>query len=747
MKFSDFVKEHRPLVIAGALLLFLAAVVALVLAASLPGGAAGAASATVTAGESGYLSPADVAVYDHFAFFADATSNQVIKVDLNGAASVAMKNKDVGLPVNGVYADENHLYALEGGLDGKVAVLDQNASASATISVGHTPVAAVSSEDGRTLYVVNRFSGDLSVVDLSENKVTATLPVGREPMAIVRKENKLYIALHLPESAASDETVSAAVAVVSTDNLSAESEVKKIPLVSGSQGVKDLAFSSDGKYLYTVSVISRYAYPTTQLQEGWVNTNGINIIDTQTDTLLTAVLLDDSTRGAANPSGIAVTGGKIAVTIAGENQLMIVDEAAMLQKLQAVPEGEIAAVADDLTFLTGLKTRVPLQGKGPRAVEVIAEGEVMVADYFSAQGERVKLDDPSSTSVISLGESAEPGPVRRGEILWNDSTSCFQAWESCASCHPDARMDALNWDNLNDGLGNHKNTASMVYSYRTSPVMATGARESGELASRRGMLYIQYGKLSDEEMGDIDAYLRSLQPIESPYLNKDGTLTASAESGKALFESEGCVTCHPAPLYTDRTAHKSPYSGEDGTWENREMYTPSLVECWRAAPYSYTGMQTDMVEIVKRFDADKSLTEQQAKDLAAFVLSIGDAGESYGVVEVFTREGEGEEKAVLPVPGSALSSFTVMKQSGESDEATVKWTLSGGSEGEVTGELKLDAMSPGDTATLSFGEEPPVFAEGTTLTIEIADGEGNALASPYRLTCKAAGGAASGSSK
>lgn len=113
-------------------------------------------------------------------------------------------------------------------------------------------------------------------------------------------------------------------------------KVTKISLVNGSQGVKDLAFSEDGKYLYTVSVISRYEYPTTQLQDGWVNTNGINVIDVAGGKPVTAVLLDDADYGAANPYGIVVKNGKLAVTLAGHDQLMVVDEAKMRAALEKV---------------------------------------------------------------------------------------------------------------------------------------------------------------------------------------------------------------------------------------------------------------------------------------------------------------------------------------------------------------------------------------------------------------------------
>ena len=39
--------------------------------------------------------------------------------------------------------------------------------------------------------------------------------------------------------------------------------------------------------------------------------------------------------------------------------------------------------------------------------------------------------------------AAEMTEVRKGEQYFNDATLCFQKWQSCASCHPDARADGL----------------------------------------------------------------------------------------------------------------------------------------------------------------------------------------------------------------------------------------------------------------------------------------------------------------
>ena len=64
-------------------------------------------------------------------------------------------------------------------------------------------------------------------------------------------------------------------------------------------------------------------------------------------------------------------------------------------------------------------------------------------------------------------------------MLFNDAEICFQHWQSCASCHPDARVDGLNWDLMNDGLGNPKNTRSMLLVHQGGPAMSLGVRRIG----------------------------------------------------------------------------------------------------------------------------------------------------------------------------------------------------------------------------------------------------------------------------
>jgi cytochrome c peroxidase len=125
----------------------------------------------------------------------------------------------------------------------------------------------------------------------------------------------------------------------------------------------------------------------------------------------------------------------------------------------------------------------------------------------------------------------------------------------------------------------------------------------------------------------IDEYLKSLEPVPSPYL-VDGKLSEAAERGKKLFFSDriGCAKCHPEPLYTDLKSHNV---SSKGKYDRRDDFdTPSLIEVWRTAPYLHDGRYTTIKALIKenqhgKFHGDvENLSEQELNDLVEFVLSL-----------------------------------------------------------------------------------------------------------------------------
>jgi hypothetical protein len=368
-----------------------------------------------------------------------------------------------------------------------------------------------------------------------------------------------------------------------------------------------------------------------------MNTSAVSVIDARECAHIATVLLDEIDLGAANPWGLACTPDGLVLAIAheGTHEVSLIDRPALHERIGRAAKGEkvtevsssLDSIQNDLAFLHGIRRRVPVGGKGPRAVAV-AGSRVAAACHFSDCVQLVELgSDPRFVEVreIVLAERTEPDAARRGEMLFHDATTCFQHWQSCTTCHPDGRADALNWDLLNDGIGNPKQTKSMVRAIQTPPAMISGIRESAEVAIRAGMRHIQFAVRPEEEAVAMEAYVRSLEPVPSPAL-VDGRLSEAAERGRKIYEAADCGVCHSGPEFTDGLGH------DVGTGRGREEAcewdTPTLRELWRTAPYLYDGraptLESVFTEHNPRDQHGKTshLSKEEMADLVEYLLSL-----------------------------------------------------------------------------------------------------------------------------
>ena len=683
-----------------------------------------------------YISPSGIVVNGDFAYVSDFTSQKVYKVDLLTNDKVA--TADIAGAPSALFHDGTDLYVAWGELGGSISKINTTTMAVGdTVLSGHTPEAIV--KVGSSIYVANRFSDTVTVHNASDLALTATIDVTREPNAFTIAKGKLYVSHHLTDDKASASVDTASkVSIINTGSNAVE---KVIPLVNGAGGAKDIITSTDGNYVFVSHVLARYAYPTSQLDRGWINTNALAVIDATSETFMTSVLLDEVERGAPNPWGIAIDGGKIYVAISGTSEIVTLDESKLIGDIAKIKSGitvkkinTLDAVANSLVFANDIVISRDAVvsgediGEGVRDLAVY-NGKVISSNYFSGN-----LYNLSTKAFISLGTQPAETLVRGGEKLWYDASECYQQWESCASCHPDVRADGFNWDNLNDGLGNPKQAKSMMYSYRTPPVMITGARDSAELATRKGMEFIQFNTMSEERLEKIDEYLRYLAPTQSPFLNTNGTLTEAAERGKIIFEAH-CASCHPAPLFTDQKKHPSAAIDPAFSWDVREFDTPTLVEIWRSAPYFYNGQFKTLREAVVASLKGASLTTVQIDDLTAYVSSIGAEGEIYGVDQLKFLATDGTEKVNAITPGAVLQSFTIRKQfAGANAKVTITMKRANG---DVVGAplvQQFAAIDVGGYAKWSPSLTIPAdLAAGDKLVVSITDASGNSLATDYTV--------------
>jgi DNA-binding beta-propeller fold protein YncE/cytochrome c5 len=494
---------------------------------------------------------------------------------------------------------------------------------------------------------------EAGIVDLTAGQQTKTIPVWNQPgfVAVMPDGDKALVSNLTPGSSDNG-------SILTMIDLKKGEAVKNIELPFGTSNVHDIEVSPDGKWGYVAHTYGRVMLPTTQTERGWINTNVFSIIDLQAGKLYATLPFDFVIRGGADPWGLDLSkdGSHLYATLAGVNELAVIKLNLLHRYLSGESRppdlrssdanAEIARniwgkiyenpeqrhiLADQFSALyaAGLLERIKLPVQGARGISVSPDGHTLgVAGYFSGN---VVLVQPASGKIagnIRVGDQPAMTMARKGEQSFHDAGAALQSWLSCATCHPAGRADGLNWDLMNDGIGNPKNAKSLLLSHATPPSMSLGVRSGYEVAVEKGFSFIQFHVADTATIEAVKAYLREMQPDISPFLNADGKLTAKAIRGKKIFESReaGCAHCHNGPYYTDMKMYNV---GTKSRYESRETFdNPTLTEVWRTAPYLHDGSASTLKEVLidrnvnDRHGKTSHLSDEEIEALIEYVRSL-----------------------------------------------------------------------------------------------------------------------------
>jgi YVTN family beta-propeller protein len=225
----------------------------------------------------------------------------------------------------------------------------------------------------------------------------------------------------------------------------------------------------------------------------------------------------------------------------------------------------------DATARTEVTVIRPLPGHMPEGV-VVSGNEVYVQERntedivaFSIQeggdgGVTVVQDGPA---FASLSTDPMPAPLRLGQKLFYSANSdeyplTQNHWVACASCHVEARSDAVTW--------------LFAQGPRDTPSNAGGMIDTGFLFRTADRSQEQdYWKTIDIEQGGdfqpggsqqplLDAianYVNDALPVPvPPSTDESHTITGAAlatlrSQGETVFATIGCAGCHNGPWKTD----------------------------------------------------------------------------------------------------------------------------------------------------------------------------------------------------
>ena len=519
-------------------------------------------------------------------------------------------------PATGVAVTEDKLYVTSSHARGFLSCIDlEDGKLLYRAETAMGACAPVVSHDGEKVYVMNRYRGTVSEVNASTGEVLRSVAVLREPCAAVLSPDGryLYVNNHFPAQRADVDYVAADVSVIDCQSFE---RVKDIKLSNGSNALRGIACSPDGRYVFVSHNLGRFQVPTSQLQQGWMNTNAVSVIDTSTQSLVGSISLDEPDRGAGGIWDVKCDGQWLVTSQSGTHDVSIVDYKAMIEKLEAYADK--SKLDYDLYFMRGIRVRLPIEGNGPRAM-AMRDGKIYLPTYFSDVLNVVDLKE-QSVEAVAYNPARVESSRDKGERAFNDASLCYQNWQSCNGCHPDdGRTDGMNWDLMNDGIGNPKNCKSMLFSFQTPKNMISGIRDHAGIAVRAGYKFIQFCDVDEATALDVDEYIRSLEPLPSPYL-VDGELSEKALQGRKVYEKYGCAECHSGPYYTDMQMH---HIGEDVEFE-QGWDTPTLREVWRTAPYLFDGRAATMEEVftVHKHGIEGKISRKDAEALAEYVNSL-----------------------------------------------------------------------------------------------------------------------------
>jgi YVTN family beta-propeller protein len=483
--------------------------------------------------------------------------------------------------------------------------------------LGFEPHGIEISADGRLAYVALTTAHHIAVVDLHKRQVLAKIEGGRWPryLALTRDGKRLAV------GASGDRGV----AVVDT-----EKREKIFQDHFAGLNIGQMQISADSKYVY-FPWMTYLANPIskTNIQRGWVLASRIGRFRLDEYHRREAISLDPQGEAVADPHGLALSPDEqwLVCAASGTHELLV-------YKLPGLPFQDFGGPGDHIDpNLLGDKSRfyrIPLGGR-PMAVRYSRDGQhVYVTNYLLNAVQVVDVPGKQVVRTIDLGGAQEPSLARRGEAIFYDGRRSFDQWYSCHSCHYEGHTNAMAMDTNNDGSAfTTKTVLSLRNVTRTEPWTWHGWQTSLTAAMRKSFTDTMQGKEpGEEDTRALIAFLDTLQTPPNPHRNRDGSLSAAAQRGKLVFESDraGCTRCHHGPYFTSSRTY------EVGLGERSDRYKgynpPSLLGIYDRVLFLHDGRFDSLEDTLRgphnpsRVTGQGELTEQEMADLIEYVKSL-----------------------------------------------------------------------------------------------------------------------------
>ena len=320
------------------------------------------------------------------------------------------------------------------------------------------------------------------------------------------------------------------------------------------------------------------------------------------------IRLGEFGHGASDPAGVVAMGERIAVALAGTNQVALYSRKqhqAKFVTVGRVPQRLMLMQGDRLLCLHRSDSRIAV---------------------INARGEVPELQ-------CMLGDERPiAGAEQRGELAYFSGQLSHEGWMSCNSCHVEGQSPDLLVDTLGDAtFDTPKKIPSLQQTSQTGPWAWNGGALTLHDQLNKTLTNTMHvpdelpastGLDRESVVADLVAYLSSLKAREPASTSEPLTTEASDKlaEGEAVFQ-EHCARCHdPANHFTTAKSYDVGLNDERG---QKLFNPPSLRELRFRAQFMHDGRFRSLDQVLQHHpDPTRPIPASQREQLIQYLKSL-----------------------------------------------------------------------------------------------------------------------------
>ncbi|HAQ17859.1 MAG TPA: hypothetical protein DCR40_01345 [Prolixibacteraceae bacterium] len=565
-----------------------------------------------------YLSPINLAVSKDGSrlYVVAQEGNALITVDADQEKVI---NKiEVGeLPHSVLLSNDGQKAYVSNQWSDHVSVIDLSTSKVVdTLQTANGPAGLALSADGKMLYAVNTYSSNVSVIDLETGEEQKRLEVGNNPTGIKLSPEKklLFVTSRRAILAPYGDPVKTDMTLINDSSR----RIEGYKTLESAHIAENLAFTPSGDLAVVTLVRPKNLVPSIQVERGFMMNHGIGIFEQKKDGRIIQLLLDEPNAFYPDAFDVVITpdGKKAFVSNSGVDCISVLDMDSIRALIAASTPEMLNSCANNLGISSRFVVKRIPTGANPKGLALSPDGKKLyVAEQLQDRISVINTESLETIATIDLGGPKKITVARRGKRLFANAGHTFQNQYSCYSCHPDYHEDGLVYNMASKDMGrNLTNVQSLRDISKTAPFKWNGKNQTvfKQDGIRFSTVLTRTEQFSYPDLDAISSFI--MTGIHYPpnlQHNPATELTEAQLRGKEIFErtvdqtgkeipvGNRCITCHPAPYFTNR---KLADVGTLAATDDSILFdVPHLNNIYASAPYLHDGRAATLEEIWTKY--------------------------------------------------------------------------------------------------------------------------------------------------